>query len=34
MNCSICGESLDRIEEDYIVNDSHLLCLITTEENK
>jgi hypothetical protein len=32
MNCQICGESLDRIEEDYVTNGSHLACVLQSEE--
>lgn len=28
MNCPICGKSIDRIEEEYVVGDYHLQCIL------
>lgn len=33
MDCPLCGESIDRIEEEYVVGGFHLQCLLTHEKS-
>jgi hypothetical protein len=29
IDCHICGQSIDRVEEDYIVGNNHLQCFLS-----